>query len=133
MSTDTGSDENAPEAAPEPPPAPRRVGKGAEKYSTSYLAEAEVPADAPTRALGRRHVVTSLAGGKLRPRDLMEEVSEPAASWRAKIVTLFPEAFPGVLGLSLTGKAMTEGLWSIETIDLRPFGLGKHREERPWM
>ena len=127
MSTDTGSDENAPAAGPETAPAPRRVGKGAEKYSTSYLAEAEVPADAPTRAIGRRHVVTSLAGGKLRPRDLMEEQAEPAAGWRAKVVTLFPEAFPGVLGLSLTGKAMTERLWSLETIDLRPFGIGKHR------
>ncbi|WP_226341062.1 tRNA (guanosine(37)-N1)-methyltransferase TrmD [Gemmobacter serpentinus] len=48
-------------------------------------------------------------------------------AWCAKIITLFPEAFPGTLGLSLTGKALAQGLWSLETIDLRPFGEGKHR------
>ncbi|QCO57969.1 tRNA (guanosine(37)-N1)-methyltransferase TrmD (plasmid) [Pseudorhodobacter turbinis] len=49
-----------------------------------------------------------------------------AGAWRAKVVTLFPEAFPGVLGLSLTGKALDMGLWALETIDLRPFGMGRH-------
>jgi tRNA (guanine37-N1)-methyltransferase len=48
-------------------------------------------------------------------------------AWCARVVTLFPEAFPGVLGLSLTGKALNEGLWALETIDLRPFGEGRHR------
>ncbi|MCA0273289.1 MAG: tRNA (guanosine(37)-N1)-methyltransferase TrmD [Proteobacteria bacterium] len=48
-------------------------------------------------------------------------------AWAARIITLFPEAFPGTLGLSLTGKALAEGLWSLQTIDLRPFGIGKHR------
>lgn len=61
-----------------------------------------------------------------RPRDLMEPQRVKGA-WRARIITLFPEAFPGTLGLSLTGKALAEGLWSLETIDLRPFGIGKHR------
>ncbi|MEM9250329.1 MAG: tRNA (guanosine(37)-N1)-methyltransferase TrmD, partial [Pseudomonadota bacterium] len=41
--------------------------------------------------------------------------------------TLFPEAFPGVLGASLTGKALQDGLWHLETIPLREFGEGKHR------
>ncbi|MEZ5777813.1 MAG: tRNA (guanosine(37)-N1)-methyltransferase TrmD [Paracoccaceae bacterium] len=50
-----------------------------------------------------------------------------ARPWRAKVVTLFPEAFPGTLGLSLIGKALQEGLWALETIDLRPFGIGRHR------
>jgi len=50
-----------------------------------------------------------------------------AGAWAARIITLFPEAFPGTLGLSLTGKALDQGLWSLETIDLRPFGIGKHR------
>jgi tRNA (guanine37-N1)-methyltransferase len=49
-------------------------------------------------------------------------------AWAARIITLFPEAFPGPLGLSLTGKALTEGLWHLETIPLRPFGIGKHRK-----
>jgi tRNA (guanine37-N1)-methyltransferase len=48
-------------------------------------------------------------------------------AWKAKIITLFPEAFPGVLGESLTGKALQQGLWQLETVDLRRFGLGKHR------
>ncbi|MRX51522.1 tRNA (guanosine(37)-N1)-methyltransferase TrmD [Paracoccus sp. S-4012] len=47
--------------------------------------------------------------------------------WRAEVVTLFPEAFPGVLGLSLTGKALRDGLWSLRTIGLRDFGIGRHR------
>lgn len=49
------------------------------------------------------------------------------APWQAKVLTLFPEAFPGILGLSLTGKALEAGLWALETYDLRGFGLGKHR------
>lgn len=50
-----------------------------------------------------------------------------SAPWTVRVVTLFPEAFPGVLGLSLTGKALADGLWRLETLDLRPFGLGRHR------
>lgn len=50
-----------------------------------------------------------------------------SAPWTARVVTLFPEAFPGVLGLSLTGRALAEGLWRLQTIDLRTFGLGRHR------
>ncbi len=62
-----------------------------------------------------------------RPRDLMAEAGRVKGAWCARIITLFPEAFPGTLGLSLTGKALAEGLWSLETIDLRPFGIGRHR------
>jgi tRNA (guanine37-N1)-methyltransferase len=43
------------------------------------------------------------------------------------VLTLFPEAFPGTLGLSLTGKALDEGLWRLHTTDLRPFGEGRHK------
>jgi tRNA (guanine37-N1)-methyltransferase len=45
----------------------------------------------------------------------------------ASIITLFPEAFPGTLGVSLIGKALRDGLWSLQTIDLRGFGLGAHK------
>ncbi|RKF12905.1 tRNA (guanosine(37)-N1)-methyltransferase TrmD [Roseovarius spongiae] len=51
----------------------------------------------------------------------------PAPVWRAQVVTLFPEAFPGVLGESLMGRALKAGLWSLGTTDLRRFGIGKHR------
>jgi tRNA (guanine37-N1)-methyltransferase len=63
----------------------------------------------------------------LQPRDLMEEPRVVKGAFTAKIITLFPEAFPGTLGLSLTGKALDFGLWQLETIDLRQFGEGKHR------
>lgn len=62
----------------------------------------------------------------LTPRDLMAPQVLKGA-WCARIVTLFPEAFPGTLGLSLTGKALDQGRWQLETIDLRPFGVGRHR------
>lgn len=63
----------------------------------------------------------------LKPRDLMEGAPRLAGSWTARIITLFPEAFPGTLGLSLTGKALDQGLWALETLDLRRFGEGRHR------
>ncbi|MTE00873.1 tRNA (guanosine(37)-N1)-methyltransferase TrmD [Paracoccus sp. YIM 132242] len=62
----------------------------------------------------------------LRPRELMAEPQVQGA-WTASIVTLFPEAFPGILGLSLTGKALAQGLWNLRTIPLRDFGIGRHR------
>ena len=62
----------------------------------------------------------------LRPRELMAE-PQVQGVWTASIVTLFPEAFPGILGLSLTGKALAQGLWNLRTIPLRDFGIGKHR------
>ncbi|MEP0960303.1 MAG: tRNA (guanosine(37)-N1)-methyltransferase TrmD [Roseobacter sp.] len=63
----------------------------------------------------------------LKPRSLMENDEELAGVWQTRIVTLFPEAFPGTLGLSLTGKALKDGLWQLHTHDLREFGIGKHR------
>ncbi|MBV0910957.1 tRNA (guanosine(37)-N1)-methyltransferase TrmD [Anianabacter salinae] len=74
----------------------------------------------PTRSHGQKSITASL-----KPRDLMEE--RPRAGWTAKVITLFPEVFPGVLGASLTGKALNDRLWDLETLDLRQFGEGKHR------
>src|SRR5436190_8907368 len=48
-------------------------------------------------------------------------------TWRASVLTLFPEMFPGPLGVSLIGKAREKGLWSLEVRDIRDHGLGKHR------
>jgi len=45
----------------------------------------------------------------------------------ASVLTLFPEMFPGPLGLSLSGEALARGLWSLETKDIRAHGLGRHR------
>jgi tRNA (guanine37-N1)-methyltransferase len=48
-------------------------------------------------------------------------------SFRATILTLFPEMFPGPLGLSLSGDALLRGLWSCEARNIRDHGLGRHR------
>ncbi|GGB71669.1 MULTISPECIES: tRNA (guanosine(37)-N1)-methyltransferase TrmD [Henriciella] len=44
------------------------------------------------------------------------------------IITLYPEAFPGLLDVSILGRAKREGIWSLDVTDLRAFGLGKHRQ-----
>ncbi len=46
---------------------------------------------------------------------------------QVKILTLFPELFPGPLDLSITGRALKNKIWSLETIDIRSFALDKHR------
>lgn len=46
----------------------------------------------------------------------------------ATFITLTPEAYPGPLGASILGRARAEGLWVLETVDLRSFGLGKHKK-----
>jgi tRNA (guanine37-N1)-methyltransferase len=48
-------------------------------------------------------------------------------NWRATVLTIFPEMFPGPLGLSLAGKALAEGKWALEAIDIRGFATDKHR------
>jgi tRNA (guanine37-N1)-methyltransferase len=48
-------------------------------------------------------------------------------SWRATILTLFPEMFPGPLGISLAGKALASGLWELEARDIRSSAADKHR------
>jgi tRNA (guanine37-N1)-methyltransferase len=47
--------------------------------------------------------------------------------WRATILTLFPEMFPGPLGLSLAGDALARRVWELETRQIREFGVGRHR------
>src|SRR3977135_671842 len=47
--------------------------------------------------------------------------------WRATVLTLFPEMFPGPLGVSLAGKALTSGLWALEGRDTRASATDKHR------
>jgi tRNA (guanine37-N1)-methyltransferase len=47
--------------------------------------------------------------------------------WRASVLTIFPEMFPGPLGLSLAGKALASGAWSLDVVDIRNFATDKHR------
>lgn len=74
------------------------------------------------RAIGRKSVRLSAI-----PRDLMDEAPDLAGIWKAIVITLFPQVFPGVLGESLTGKALQEGLWQLQTVNLRDFGEGRHK------
>jgi tRNA (guanine37-N1)-methyltransferase len=46
--------------------------------------------------------------------------------WRATALTLFPEMFPGPLGESLAGKALKEGVWELEAVDIRRFAKDRH-------
>jgi tRNA (guanine37-N1)-methyltransferase len=79
--------------------------------------------DKLTKSHGRLAVRPSL-----KPRELMTNTPDIHGSWKVKVITLFPELFPGVLGGSLTGKALKEGLWNLETIELRGYGIGKHKD-----
>lgn len=48
-------------------------------------------------------------------------------TFAATVLTLYPEMFPGPLGHSLAGRALGEGLWSLETLQIRDFATDKHR------
>lgn len=108
-----GPDANTLRAVPEgkvpsPPPAGRTDAPGA--------------ATDPSRSHGRLRISAAL-----KPRELFSDAPAIRDAFAVRVVTLFPEAFPGTLGLSLTGKALQEGLWSLMPIDLRTFGEGRHR------
>src|SRR5215470_16123199 len=53
--------------------------------------------------------------------------SPMTSPWRATVLTLFPEMFPGPLGISLAGKALASGLWALEARDIRAVTTDKHR------
>src|SRR6201986_797964 len=48
-------------------------------------------------------------------------------SWRATVLTIFPEMLPGPLAHSLAGKALNAGIWQLDTVDIRDFARDKHR------
>ncbi len=76
----------------------------------------------PARSHGRIAVRPTL-----KPRELMTDRPDLAKAWTARVITLLPQAFPGILGESLTGKALDEGKWQLKTYDLRDYGQGRHR------
>lgn len=59
----------------------------------------------------------------------MSDTPLPGAAppWRATVLTLYPEMFPGPLGHSLSGDALSRGTWSLEARQIREHGLGRHR------
>src|SRR5436853_4977573 len=48
-------------------------------------------------------------------------------TWRATVLTIFPEMLPGPLAYSLAGRALEAGIWRLETLDIRDFARDKHR------
>ena len=57
----------------------------------------------------------------------MTDMAHVRTPWRATVLTLFPEMFPGALGVSLAGKALTSGLWTLEARDIRDSASDRHR------
>lgn len=53
--------------------------------------------------------------------------SDGGPVWTATVLTLFPEMFPGPLGHSLAGRALEEGVWALDSVDIRGFARDKHR------
>ncbi len=72
----------------------------------------------PIRSHGRK-----AAAAAATPRDPMAARALLGA-WTARVITLVPDAFPGVPGESRAGKALKDGRWQLETNDQRPFGGG---------
>ena len=54
-------------------------------------------------------------------------MTAPITIWRATVLTLFPEMFPGPLGVSLAGRALASGLWALEALDIRDQATDRHR------
>jgi tRNA (guanine37-N1)-methyltransferase len=52
---------------------------------------------------------------------------EQGPVWTATVLSLFPEMFPGPLGHSLAGRALAEGIWALDSVDIRAFARDKHR------
>src|SRR5260221_4282498 len=48
-------------------------------------------------------------------------------TFAATVLTLYPELFPGPVGVSLAGRALAEGIWSLDAVQIRDFAVGKHR------
>ncbi len=76
----------------------------------------------PNNPHSRKSTSASIA-----PRELMGQDKRLVQVWKADVITLFPDSFPGVLGQSLTGRALSAGKWALSTTDLRLFGEGKHK------
>jgi tRNA (guanine37-N1)-methyltransferase len=57
----------------------------------------------------------------------VDDIKSAEVMFAAQILTLYPEMFPGPLGTSLAGKALSDGLWSCDAINIRDFALDKHR------
>ena len=94
-----------------------------EALGDSFVFEPRGPIE--VKGVGRLETWLLKAGARARAD--REVGSRMTATWRATVLTIFPEMFPGPLGLSLAGKALAEGKWALRTIDIRDFATDKHR------
>lgn len=78
-------------------------------------------AEPPSRSHGRIAPRVSV-----KPRSLMDD-EEITGAWSARVLTLFPEMFPGPLGHSLLGQGLAKGLWNLTPMDIRRYATDKHR------
>ncbi|RMF41305.1 MAG: tRNA (guanosine(37)-N1)-methyltransferase TrmD [Alphaproteobacteria bacterium] len=102
-----------------PGPAPGRSSLVAFDINPIILPGGKVT-DKP-RSLGRLSITASA-----RPRPLSEK-APPAGVWQARVLTLYPQMFPGALGEGVIGRALAEGLWALAVTDIRDFALDRHR------
>lgn len=56
-----------------------------------------------------------------------QDAQATGSPWRATVLTLYPEMFPGPLGCAVAGRALESGVWALETVDIRDFARDKHR------
>ena len=64
----------------------------------------------------------------LKNQSTAEIEKNPNKPWVAKVITLYPDMFPGTLSYSVLGRSLKENIWSLEVINLRDFGIGKHKD-----
>ncbi len=76
----------------------------------------------PTKSHGRISVAATA-----QPRELMTDRPMIHDIWTAHVLTLYPEMFPGILGHSLTGKALKDRLWNLNAFNIRHVATDKHR------
>src|SRR5262245_871565 len=89
-------------------------------------------AKAPDRTSSARSSSASAPSLPQRPpedehRMSTSDQASVAGRWHASVLTLFPDMFPGPLGLSLAGKALASGVWALDVVDIRDFTTDKHR------
>src|ERR1700741_4794451 len=90
------------------------------------------PNCSPSRTASFRKSTSQLAASSSirpstssRPRTESMTMAEPL--WTVRVLTLFPQMFPGPLGQSIAGQALESGAWALETVDIRDFARDKHR------
>ena len=67
------------------------------------------------------------SSSKGREVQVVNDTPATSSPWHAQVLTLFPEMFPGPLSTSVVGAALDVGQWRLSTVDIRAYGIGRHR------